>query len=43
MACQGTEVRAGNLESRSANSGGVDIGMGMDMVAVETLEVAEVG
>lgn len=44
MACQGTEVRAGNLESRSGNSAGVvDIGMEMGMFAVEILDVAGVG
>lgn len=34
MACQGTEARAGNLESHSENSAGADIGMEMGMVAV---------
>lgn len=43
MAYQGTEARVGSLESRSANSAEVDIGMEMGRVAVEILEVAAVG
>lgn len=43
MAYQGTEARVGNLESRSANSAGVDIGMEMGRVAVGILDVVAVG
>lgn len=43
MAYQGTEVRAGNLESRSANSVPVDIGMEMGTVVVEILKAVGVG
>lgn len=41
MAYQGTEAQVGNLESRSANSAGVDIGMEMSRVAVEIVEIFE--
>lgn len=43
MAYQQTEARVGNLESRSANSASVDIGMEIGSVAVEILEPVVVG
>lgn len=43
MAYQGTEARVENLESRSASSADVDIGMERGRIAVEILEVAAVG